>query len=121
MVTITNGKATRYVSSGAYNTIYKAKGYYIVGKEVKNIEKEHVKAVAQEEYNEDDEVNEVVESNDNNEELDWVTELLEKPTSQWTKEEIASFVKEKNIDTSSAHKLSEVRDIVKDWINKYNG
>lgn len=123
MVTITNGIETRLVSNGAFNNIYRSKGYHIVdGKEPRKIEKE-VKEVAEEEPINDVapiEESEVEESEAPAEESDWVTELLEKPISQWTKEEVADFVKEKEIDTSSARKVSEVKDIIKKWMDEHN-
>lgn len=120
MVTITNGRETRLVSTGAFNNIYRSKGYHIVdGKEPRKIEKE-VKEVAKEEPLNDVTPVEESESEAPAEENDWVTELLEKPISQWTKEEVADFVKEKGIDTSSAHKVSEVKDIIKNWMDEHN-
>ena len=119
MVRITNGISTRYVTVGAYNTIYKSKGYRIVGKALNNsevtnkqVEEKHdgVIGVAESTMSVEDDV-------DGEQEEDWVTELLEKPISQWSKEETANFVKEKGIDTSSAHKLGEVKDIIKRWID----
>lgn len=124
MVTITNGRETRFVSTGAFNNIYKSKGYHIVDdKKPKKVEKEIVKEVAKEEPIEEFENNESVETQEEvvvESESDWVTELLEKPISQWTKEETASFAKEKNIDTSSAHKLGEAKDIIKKWLDERN-
>ena len=123
MVTITNGKETRFVSTGAFENIYKSKGYHIVdGKKPKKIEKEIVKEVTKEEPIEETPVSEEPEvvDGESTEEKDWVVDLLEKPISQWSKEEVASFVKEKNIDTTSAHKLGEVKDIIKKWMDDNN-
>lgn len=123
MVTITNGRTTHSVTIGAYNTIYKDKGFRIVG----IIGKKHNREVKREEVVENTDVQEVQNINPVNEaaeteenEADWVTELLEKPISQWSKEETANFAKEKNIDTSYARKLSEAKDIIKEWLDEQN-
>lgn len=117
MVEISNGKTCRKVTLGAYNTVYKDKGFYIVSGKKR---KEESKAIPFDPVSA-----EVMESLPTNEaepieEPEWVTELLEKPISQWSKEEVTNFVKEKGIDTSSAHKLSEVKDIIKKWLEEQN-
>lgn len=117
MVKISNGRAIRYVSLGAFNTIYKSKGYHIIdGKDIKSVKPviEEVSEVSEKEVKEPERLADI--SGDSNE--DWITDLIEKPVSQWTKEEVTDFVKAKNIDTSSAHKLSEVKDIIKNWIDQ---
>ena len=124
MVKISNGRAIRYVSLGAFNTIYKSKGYHIIdGKDVKSVKPvtEKVYDVSEAEVKEPEELTDIPSdsvdiSSDSNE--DWITDLIEKPVSQWTKEEVTNFVKAKDIDTSSAHKLSEVKDIIKNWIDQ---
>lgn len=117
MVKISNGRAIRYVSLGAFNTIYKSKGYHIIdGKNVKSVKPitEKDSEVSELEVKEPKRLADI--SSDSHE--DWITDLIEKPVSQWTKEEVTDFVKAKNIDTSSAHKLSEVKDIIKNWIDQ---
>ena len=122
MVDISNDRENRKVTMGAYNTIYKNKGYYIVGgkkrkEESKAIPFDPVSAEVMESLptNEVEPIEEIEEV-----ESEWVVELLEKPISQWSKEEVTNFVKEKGIDTSSAHKLSEVKDIIKKWLEEQN-
>ena len=118
MVTITNGRMTHSVTIGAYNTIYKDKGFRIVGKKPNREVKKEEKVVENTQVNEKPETINVpvVEP----EEKPWVEDLLEKPISQWSKEETANFAKEKGIDTSYARKLSEAKDIIKEWLDEQN-
>lgn len=119
MVTISNGRIRYEVTIGAYNTIYKGFGFHIVGaKHNREVKKEEVREEKKEEViGVAESTMPAVDDVDGEREEDWVTELLEKPISQWSKEETANFVKEKGIDTSSAHKLGEVKDIIKRWID----
>lgn len=120
MVTITNGRMTHSVTIGAYNTIYKDKGFRIIGKKP-NREVKREEVVENTDVQEVQSINPVEETAETEEsEAAWVTELLEKPISQWSKEETANFAKEKNIDTSYARKLSEAKDIIKEWLDEQN-
>lgn len=118
MVKITNGEVTQIVSMGAYVSQYKNLGFSICGGNkapVKNNEAiKNVKPVKDNTKNEED-TN--VNDNVNDEEVDDFEELLEKPLSQWTNEELKSFVNAKDIDTSSAKKTSEVRSLVKVYLD----
>lgn len=123
MVLITNGRETHNVTMGAFNSIYKHKGFHIVGAPkagaIKKEEKKFVapvKEVKEEAPTEEveEEAEEEVEAENNS----WVDELMEKPISQWSKEEVAKFADAKGIDTSSARKVSEAKEIVKKWIEK---
>lgn len=119
MITISNGINVRVVSTGAFETIYKKKGYHIVGDnkpaETKVVEITEEEVVTNEESTESESIEpEVAEDV----EPEWITELLEKPISQWTKDETASFAREKGIDTSSARKLGEAKDIIKNWLDE---
>ena len=111
MVTISNGRIRHEVTIGAFNTIYKGLGFHIVGaKEEKVVKNTKANEVHTESINTPVEV----------EEKSWVEDLLEKPISQWSKEETANFAKEKGIDTSYARKLSEAKDIIKEWLDEQN-
>ena len=116
MVTISNGRTTSRVTIGAYNTIYKGLGFHIVGAKYNREAKKEEKVV------ENTQVNEAPVETINvlAEDKSWVEELLEKPISQWSKEETANFAKEKEIDTSHARKLSEAKDIIKEWLDEQN-
>lgn len=119
MVTISNGRIKHEVTIGAYNTIYKGLGFHIVGAKHNREVKKEEKVVENTQANEAS-VETIGVPVEESEEKSWVEDLLEKPISQWSKEETANFVKEKGIDTSSAHKLGEVKDIIKRWIDDQN-
>ena len=110
MVTISNGETTFRVTAGAVE-VYKSMGFHVVDddkendqiKSVKHEEEKVAEDVAGEsEVDDSDAEDEGVE--DDTEEA-YVTELLEKPLSQWSNEEVKEFVRIKGIDTSGAKKL----------------
>ena len=127
MVSITNGINTFRVTSGAVK-VYESMGFHVVSDE----ESEYVK---QENFNdsgvpvfvaEDTEgytgEREYTEEDDNNgisdEDATFVEEILEKPLSQWTNDEVKEFVRIKNIDTSGVQKVSQVRAIIKAYLEE---
>ena len=122
MVTISNGKTTLRVTAGAVET-YKSMGFHVVdGKEndqIKPVEHKEEKVAedvaGEPEAGSSDAEDEGVE--DDTEEA-YVTELLEKPLSQWSNEEVKEFVRIKGIDTSGAKKLSQVKDIIKAYLDE---
>ena len=99
MVKITNGVSTLVVTRGAYEGIYKSQGYSISGDlAVKPVEK-------------------VVEPE---QKTDKVNELIEKPISQWTKEEVKEFASKNNIDISGTKNANEAKAIIKKFIDEMN-
>ena len=122
MVTISNGKTTLRVTAGAVET-YKSMGFHVVDdkendqiKPVEHKEEKVAEDVAGEpEAGGSDAEDEDVE--DDTEEA-YVTELLEKPLSQWSNEEVKEFVRIKGIDTSGAKKFSQVKDIIKAYLDE---
>ena len=122
MVTISNGKTTFRVTAGAVE-IYKSMGFHVVDdkendqiKPVEHKEEKVAEDVAGEpEADGSDAEDEGVE--DDTEEA-YVTELLEKPLSQWSNEEVKEFVRIKGIDTSGAKKFSQVKDIIKAYLDE---
>ena len=122
MVTISNGKATFRVTAGAVE-IYKSMGFHVVddkeNDQIKPVERKEEKvaedAAGESEDDGSDAEDEGVE--DDTEEA-YVTELLEKPLSQWSNEEVKEFVRIKGIDTSGAKKLSQVKDIIKAYLDE---
>ena len=122
MVTISNGKTTFRVTAGAVE-VYKSMGFHVVDdkendqiKPAKHEEEKVAEDVAGEpEVDDSDAEDEDVE--DDTEEA-YVTELLEKPLSQWSNEEVKEFVRIKGIDTSGAKKLSQVKDIIKAYLDE---
>lgn len=122
MVTISNGKTTFRVTAGAVE-VYKSMGFYVVddkeNDQIKPVERKEEKVgedvAGEPEADGSDAEDEGVE--DDTEEA-YVTELLEKPLSQWSNEEVKEFVRIKGIDTSGAKKLSQVKDIIKAYLDE---
>lgn len=82
------------VTQGAYNTVFKGQGYSIVPKPKKaGQHKSADKAPSEDER--------------------FVAELMEKPISQWTKDEVKRFVDIKGIDTTGVKSVNEVKDLIK--------
>ena len=128
MVTITNGINTFRVTAGAVKP-YKSMGFHVVS----DIELEEMKQLVHESVDNSVESGSTLrksnhnagrvidygrdkEDNVNDEDTAFVEELLEKPLSQWSSEEIKDFVKIKGIDTSGAQKMSQVRGIIKSYL-----
>lgn len=133
MVTITNGEKTFRVTAGAVKP-YESMGFHVASDE----ELEEMKTAAEEHYDDAGEPESSAkesasesESDANDEEEDadtgmskedvaFIEELLEKPLSQWSNEEVKEFVKIKGIDTSGAQKVSQVRGIIKTYLEEQN-
>lgn len=127
MVEITNGKKIFSVPAGSV-AVYKGMGFRVVKKGSESVstpeEKEPVQTGEEEEnvtdipgFNDGD-ADDGEEGNngsdtDVSDEERYVNELLEKPISQWSSDEVKNFVRIKGIDTSGAEKLSHVRSIIK--------
>ncbi len=122
MIEITNGEVTSKVPYTAYESQYKKLGFRPVSdsgveekKDVTPVEEEHeeedanvvVTNVAEEDVDEEDDADAA-----------FVEDILEKPLSQWTTDELKEFVRIKDIDTSGAKKTSEVRSIVKAFLEE---
>lgn len=122
MIEITNGEVTSKVPYTAYESQYKKLGFRPVSdsgveekKDVTPVEEEHeekdanvvVTNVAEEDADEEDDADAA-----------FVEDILEKPLSQWTTDELKEFVRIKDIDTSGAKKTSEVRSIVKAFLEE---
>lgn len=98
MVKITNFVNTFEVTQGAYDDIFKKQGYELV--EEKEDKKETVE-----------------ETKKTNEEA-YIEELMEKPISQWNKEEVKTYASLKNVDISNTKNIGEARNIIKQSIDK---
>ena len=99
MVDITNKVDTYSVTKGAYEDIFKRQGF----KPVKE-EKEDKKETVEETKKTDEEA--------------YIEELLEKPISQWNKEEVKTYASLKNVDISNTKNIGEARNIIKQSIDK---
>lgn len=100
MVKITNFVNTYEVTQGAYDDIFKKQGFELV-EEKKENKKETV----------------LKETKKTDEEA-YVEELMEKPISQWNKEEVKTYASLKNIDISNTKNIGEARNIIKQSIDK---
>lgn len=100
MVKITNFVNTYEVTQGAYDDIFKKQGFELV-EEKKENKKETV----------------LKETKKTDEEA-YVEELMEKPISQWNKEEVKTYASLKNIDISNTKSIGEARNIIKQSIDK---
>lgn len=99
MVGITNKVDTYSVTKGAYEDIFKRQGF-------KPVEEEK-----------EDKKETVEETKKTNEEA-YIEELMEKPISQWNKEEVKTYASLKNIDISKTKNIGEARNIIKQSIDK---
>lgn len=97
MVTITNGKNTLKVTSGAFNSIYKSCGYSLVGTEAKV----------------SDGTENVVVENPNPIGYNPFEELEAKPISQWTKAEVKEYAEAKGIDLSGTKNVNDGKERIK--------
>lgn len=99
MVKITNGVNTFEVTRGAFDGIYSRQGYELVN------EKVEAKAT------------EATETHEKTEDEIFVEEILEKPISQWGKEEIKRFAAIKEIDISGTKNANEAKEIIKSFVD----
>lgn len=98
MVKITDGVNVFEVTRGAFDGIYSRQGYYIMDKDKNDntsVEPIHEKS--------EDEI--------------FVEEILEKPISQWNKEEVKHFAAIKEIDISGTKNANEAKEIIKSFID----
>ena len=99
MVKITNGVNVFEVTKGAFDGIYSRQGYKLVDEKA---EAKTPEAPAAPEKSEDEIV---------------VEEILEKPISQWNKEEVKRFAAIKEIDISGTKNANEAKEIIKSFID----
>jgi hypothetical protein len=99
MVKITNGVNVFEVTRGAFDGIYSRQGYRLIDEKAEA--KAH-KTHAAPEKSEDD---------------IFVEEILEKPISQWNKEEVKRFAAIKEIDISGTKNANEAKEIIKSFID----
>ena len=100
MVKITNGITVKEVTRGAYNSIYKHQGYQVVNEE------KDKKFVA-----------DPSETNSKTADEIFIEELLEKPISQWNKDEVKRFAAIKSIDITETKNVNEAKAIIKHFLN----
>lgn len=103
MVVITNGINEFEVSRGAYESIFRKQGYSIVVDTETEVVEDNKDAAAAEPAKQVDKDAEA---------------LMEKPISQWTKNEVKSFIDKKRIDVSGITSFNEVKDRVRKYIEE---
>ena len=99
MVKITNGVNLFEVTRGAFDEIYSRQGYHLVD-ENKKANSSTAPTIPKKSK---DEI--------------FVEEILEKPISQWTKEEVKHFAAIKEIDISGTKNANEAKEIIKSFID----
>lgn len=124
MVKITNFVNTFEVTQGAYDDIFKKQGFELVEeapRKKKKATKKHVKeAVEEVEEDEWEEAEEATEKDYKSEEKKYVEKLMEKPISQWNKEEVKAYASIKGLDISKTQNIGEARNIIKQSIDENN-
>ena len=97
MVKITNGVNVFEVTRGAFDGIYTRQGYTLVEEE-----KASNADVSNPSVNPEDEK--------------FLDEIIEKPISQWNKEEVKRFAALKEIDITGTKNANEAKEIIKGFI-----
>ena len=97
MVKITNGVNVFEVTRGAFDGIYSRQGYVLL--------------------NENKHDNEDVDVSEKTEDEKFIDEIIEKPISQWSKEEVKRFAAIKEIDISGTKNANEAKEIIKSFID----
>ena len=100
MVKITNGVNVFEVTRGAFDGIYSRQGYTIVNEKAAEGAKTH----------------EVPKAPEKSEDEVFVEEILEKPISQWNKEEVKRFAAIKEIDITGTKNANEAKEIIKSFL-----
>lgn len=98
MVKITNGVNVFEVTRGAFDGIYSRQGYKLVDEKA---EAKAPEAPAAPEKSEDD---------------IFVEEILEKPISQWNKEEVKRFAALNDIDIAGTKNANEAKNVIKEFL-----
>ena len=100
MVKITNGVNVFEVTRGAFDGIYSRQGYTIMNE----------KAVK------DAKTPEAPKASKKTEDEVFVEEILEKPISQWNKDEVKRFAGIKEIDITGTKNANEAKEIIKSFL-----
>ena len=97
MVKITNGTNVFEVTRGAFDGIYSRQGYTIVNEKTASVE-------------------EAANIPEKTEDEKFLDEIIEKPISQWNKEEVKRFAILKEIDITGTKNANEAKEIIKGFI-----
>ena len=99
MLKITNGVNVFEVTRGAFDGIYSRQGYHIVN--------EH-----------EPEVNEQPKAPEKTEDELFIESIIEKPISQWNKDEVKRFAAIKEIDITGTKNANEAKEIIKTFLEE---
>lgn len=100
MVKLSNGLSTIVVPSGAV-AMYERTGFRVVkDSDVESANESVIDIVDAEEK-----------------ESEFITNLLEKPISKWSKEEVKRFANEKGININGTKSVNDAKDRIRDYIN----
>lgn len=114
LIKITNGEVTNVVTRGAFDKQFKHLGFWPVDDEaVEEVKQTNapkkVEAPIEPDVDADGE--------DGEEDTDaFVEELLEKPISQWNKQEVKDFAAAKGIDLKGTKNANEAKEIIKKYL-----
>lgn len=100
MVKITNGVNVFEVTRGAFDGIYSRQGYTIVNEKAAEGTK----------------TSEAPKAPEKSEDEIFVEEILEKPISQWNKDEVKRFAGIKEIDITGTKNANEAKEIIKSFL-----
>lgn len=103
MVTAKRGQHIVKVSKHSYETLFRNKGYRIVGEEEAKPEADII---------------DTGEFEEEAEEAEEVHEVETIPISEMNKEQLAEYAKEHNIDTSGARNVREARQVIQKAIRE---
>lgn len=101
MVKITNGIVTFDVTSGAFRSIFKRQGF-------RKVEDDGQMTMG--------EVAENATGNEVSKDETFVNDLMERPITQWNREEVKRFASIKGIDISGTKSISEAKERIKNVI-----
>lgn len=100
MVKITNGVNVFEVTRGAFDGIYSRQGYTIMNEKAAEGAK----------------TSEAPKAHEKTEDEIFVEEILEKPISQWNKDEVKRFAGIKEIDITGTKNANEAKEIIKSFL-----
>lgn len=98
MVKITNGKNVFEVTRGAFDGIYSRQGYTIMNEQVPGQQEIQIPEKTDDEK--------------------FVDEVIEKPISQWNKDEVKKFAALKGIDISGTKNAGEAKELIKQFLEE---
>lgn len=101
MVKITNGRDIFEVTRGAFDGIYSRQGYQIIDESKSAEQNENADSIPEKT---EDEM--------------FIDEVIEKPLSQWNKDEIKRFAAIKNIDISNTKNAGEAKELIKQFLDE---